>query len=84
MRVIKVIIILAALLLSGWLVVGGRVPKMQHVDCEKVKTSCSRKSGCKCKRECDSTGRRQPAQGGTQECPSFCCEDKCECHPACP
>lgn len=52
-------------------------------DCERVKDSCSRKSGCKCELKCDKEGRRQPQQ--YSECPAACCESKCHCHPfGCP
>jgi hypothetical protein len=49
-------------------------------DCDQVKTTCDRKKGCKCKLNCDPEGRRLPPAGGVSECPSFCCEEKCECH----
>lgn len=52
----------------------------QGIDCHKVKETCDRKKGCKCKLNCDSEGKRLPPSGGTAECPSFCCEEKCECH----
>lgn len=57
----------------------------QHPDCKTVKTECSRKTGCKCMPNCDHEGRRLPPAGGRAECPSYCCEEKCKCHPAgCP
>jgi len=55
-----------------------------QVDCEKVKETCSRKTGCKCVRECNGQGERMPARGGKAECVAYCCESKCQCHPACP
>jgi hypothetical protein len=57
---------------------------MMQTDCDKVKESCTRKSGCKCERKCNENGDREPAQGGKAECPSYCCENRCKCHPACP
>lgn len=61
------------------------LPCTQSSDCEKVKTTCNRKKGCTCKLNCDHEGRRLPPAGGTAECPSHCCEEKCECHPmGCP
>ena len=53
-------------------------------DCEKLKTHCSRKSGCKCKLRCDENGQRLPPENGRDECPSYCCESKCDCHFGCP
>lgn len=54
----------------------------QHpgADCHTVKETCNRKKGCKCKLNCDPEGKRLPPAGGKAECPSFCCEEKCECH----
>lgn len=52
----------------------------QGADCHTVKETCNRKKGCKCKLNCNSEGKRLPPAGGTAECPSYCCEEKCECH----
>jgi hypothetical protein len=49
-------------------------------DCDHVKETCNRKKGCKCQLRCDPEGRRLPPAGGVTECPSYCCEEKCECH----
>ena len=58
---------------------------VQHPDCKTIKTTCDRKKGCKCKPNCDEHGRRLPPAGGRAECPSYCCEEKCQCHPmGCP
>lgn len=60
-------------------------PQDNQIDCEKIKETCSRKTGCKCVRECDGQGRRQPARGGKSECVAYCCEQRCACHPSgCP
>lgn len=77
------LVLLAGLLLA--LVWPAPAHKMQDspAHCERVKTSCDRKAGCKCERECDATGRRMPA-GSVDECPAFCCESKCLCHGPCP
>jgi hypothetical protein len=58
--------------------------KTQSIDCDKVKESCTRKTGCKCERHCRDDGTREPARGGVAECPSWCCEGRCACHPPCP
>lgn len=61
------------------------VARKQNGDCERVKTECSRKTGCHCQVNCDEEGRRLPPAGGRDECPSYCCEKKCKCHPpGCP
>lgn len=51
----------------------------ENVDCNNIKTTCSRKTGCVCKLHCSSDGRRLP-QLSKAECPSFCCERSCFCH----
>jgi hypothetical protein len=80
-RMVFITIILLMLLTGGaWAAFKLASKQHQGIDCHKVKETCDRKKGCKCKLNCDSEGKRLPPAGGLAECPSFCCEEKCECH----
>lgn len=70
------------ILLGGAAFAAFRLSNKQHpgADCHTVKETCNRKKGCKCKLNCDQEGKRLPPAGGPAECPSYCCEEKCECH----
>ncbi len=75
----KIVIMVVCLVTSGYLFTS-KATKHHMQDCDHIKETCNRKKGCKCKLNCDSEGRRLPPAGGTSECPSYCCEQKCECH----
>jgi hypothetical protein len=86
--VIASVLLIAVFVTCGW-AVGRMLGKMLYPppaechmkqDCDHVKSTCNRKTGCKCQLRCDPEGRRLPPAGGVSECPSYCCEEKCECH----
>jgi hypothetical protein len=76
----KIVIMLFCIITSSYLFTTTATKQHQGIDCHKVKETCNRKKGCKCKLNCDTEGRRLPPAGGPSECPSYCCEEKCECH----
>jgi hypothetical protein len=74
-ELMKIGFVVAIFLILISLIVMTSTGYKQH--CDDVKNVCDRKSGCECKLICNDDG----TTGEDTKCKSFCCKNKCKCHP---